>query len=282
MSFLKQKARNYFYKSDLPFRLLLSLNRIKVGQSPLAPINLPIKLKRRGIIYELNVDDPIQRKIALNLYEKGDLKQIASLIKKGGTCIDVGANVGFYTLHFAKKMQNTGKAYAFEADPSVFAKLKANCKLNTFGSIDIYNKAISNQNGKTTFHCSQDACSGSGSLEKFHDIAGQQIEIETQSLDSFLAEEKISFVDLIKIDIEGHEIKLLQGAKESLKKRKFGHIFVEFNGPRLSQKGHTFNEFCDYFFSNDYKMKNSSFLEQITSKKIDSSKICTNFLFSLH
>ncbi len=196
-----------------------------------------------GIRYALDLDDDVQRAIYFDCYEQNDLPWMLAPVPAGGVCLDVGANVGFYTLHFARRVGPGGVVHAFEPDPHNAARLEANCRLNDFGSVvRIHRQAVGGAAGRLTFHRSDRAHSGWGSLEPFRE-AVEKIEVECVTLDAFLAAEGIRHVDLMKVDVEGAECDLLDGARESLAAHVFRHLAIEFNGVRLAARGLTFADF---------------------------------------
>ncbi len=241
---IRASIRRAFKKADFSLRLLLAITSKRKAslkeRLSFPPLNKPLNVTCNKIHYSLNLNDPLQKKIFLSLYESKDLQLVLNYIKPGAICIDVGANIGFYTLHMAKALNNRGKVYAFEADPGVFEKLKTNCGLNNFSSptVQLFCAAVSNKTGETEFYQSSDVCTGSGSIENFPDIGGQKIQVKSIALDDFLEEEKISNIDMLKVDIEGHEFSLLQGAESALKKHIIKNIFLEFNGQRLRETGY--------------------------------------------
>ena len=204
------------------------------------------------------------------------------LVKPGWTCFDVGANVGIYALRFAKKLNFSGKVYAFEPEPRNFDRLKENFSLNEFAKvIEPINAALTNFDGRATLYLSGYEQSGWHSLTEFKDIAKSTVEVRAMKLDTFVNGNSINKIDLIKIDVEANEFELLEGARECLKNRILKYIFIEFNGPRLAEKGRSFNEFMEIFGQSGYLpvRLNLHLLEDIRKNKINPANICENFLF---
>ncbi len=206
-----------------------------------------------GLRFELDLKDDAQRAIYFDCYEPRDLEMIGPLIPPGGTCVDAGANVGFYTLHLAKRVGPSGRVFAFEPDPRNASRLRRNVALNAFeGIVEVTEAAVSDRNGSGTFHRSDETHSGWGSLAS-HAGEISSIEVATTTLDSFLEARKIERVDFLKADVEGSEIELLRGAERSLEKRRFRRLFIEFNGVRLAERGLTFADFLSPLESAGYR-----------------------------
>ena len=190
-----------------------------------------------GLRFELDLKDDVQRAIYFECYEPRDLELIGPLIPVRGTCVDVGANVGFYTLHMAKRVGARGRVFAFEPDPRNASRLRRNIALNAFDAVvEVAETAVSERDGRGTLHRSDDAHSGWGSLAP-HREETTSMEVPTTTLDSFLDARGIDRVDLLKADVEGSEVELLRGAARSLAASRIRHLFIEFNGVRLAERG---------------------------------------------
>ena len=81
--------------------------------------------------------------------ENEEMKILKKLIHVGDTVIDIGANIGFYTLLFRSIVGKTGNVISFEPEPKNFALLKKTISVNKFENVNIYQKAVGNKNSKT-------------------------------------------------------------------------------------------------------------------------------------
>ncbi len=101
---------------------------------------LIIRANCLNVHYCLHLNDLLQREIYFNCFDRKQLPQLLSYIAPRQVCMDIGANVGFYTFHMARKMKNEGRIYAFEPNPAVFKLLETNRSLNPSDvSIHLYN-----------------------------------------------------------------------------------------------------------------------------------------------
>ena len=82
------------------------------------------------------------------VYEPCETEFVMNEIKKGDVVLDIGANIGYYTLIFARLVGEEGKVFAFEPDPENFALLKKNVEINGYHNVVLVQKAISNKTGK--------------------------------------------------------------------------------------------------------------------------------------
>jgi FkbM family methyltransferase len=132
--------------------------------------------------------------------------------RPGDIVLDVGANVGFFTLRQAQKVGPTGKVFAFEPNPSAYELLVENINHNGFTWVSAINAAMSDRGGQTaTFWVSQRQTS-TGSLFRDHGRTGESsITSRTIKLDDFVARENLDRIDLLKMDTEGAEALIIEG-----------------------------------------------------------------------
>lgn len=157
-------------------------------------------------------------------YEKYETRYFSKNIESGITFFDVGANVGYYTLMFSAK---GCRCHSFEPVKSTFSKLLSNVELNPFSNATLNNFGISSNCCSREINISPDAC-GNNSLEnKFQTKQTEQITLKT--LDDYCLENNIDQIDLLKIDVEGHENEVLLGAGNLLYSFKIKKIFIEIN-----------------------------------------------------
>lgn len=153
-------------------------------------------------------------------------------IKKGDIIIDLGANIGYYTLLFSRLVGNEGKVYAFEPDPNNFALLEKNVKENGYTNIVLEQKAVSDFEGTTKLYISNINTGG----HRIFDIGANEefIKIETIKLDDYLQDKK---VDFIKMDIQGSEAKAIMGMKNIISQNQSLKIISEFAPFLLKKSG---------------------------------------------
>jgi len=139
--------------------------------------------------------------------------------KEGETLVDLGANVGYYTLKLSPLVGNNGKIIAIEADPESCEILKKNCILNKFSNIRIHNIAITEKKGQVRLYKS-DIHSGTNSIFSNKGRSDTNyITIPSTTLNDLL-DESYPVIDWMKIDVEGAELKVLKGCKKTLEKTK--------------------------------------------------------------
>lgn len=174
-------------------------------------------VKYRGFTFQYNIIqshiDHAPMRVTYNggIWEKKLYDIYRKLITKDDVVIDIGAYIGTHTLpfsHFAKKV------YAFEANDEIYKCLQSNVEVNEIENITTYNTLLSDSNEQLNFYKRPDGTSRISNRV----VKGQHQFLQGDSLDNILdTDEKIK---LIKIDVEGHEFKVLNGAKKIIAKSK--------------------------------------------------------------
>lgn len=158
-----------------------------------------------------------------------EIDLLNQLIKPGFIVLDVGANIGTHTLQFAKSVQPNGFVYAFEPQRIAFEFLCANIILNNYLNIFPMMAGVSDTDGEIIVPIlNPDSLANSGSINIENKSSGDPVRLLT--IDSL----KLNRCNLIKIDVEGMERKVLLGAKETINKFR-PLLFVENNTPENSE-----------------------------------------------
>jgi FkbM family methyltransferase len=205
---------------------------------------IPKKIKLNdGLIINLNRNDPyVSGSISLGLFERGEIKLFKSTISKGYNIIDIGANIGIYTLIAAKLSGDSGKIFSFEPYPQNFEILNSNILINNFKNVECVAVAISNNTKKGRLYLSE---YNMGDHQIFHsDCDRSYIEIDEIKLDDYFSEDLIK-IDVIKIDIQGAEVSALLGMEKLVNRSTDLKIFVEFWPEGLNRAGSSPEQFIN-------------------------------------
>lgn len=154
-------------------------------------------------------------------WEAASVKLWIKLAEEAKVIFDVGANNGVYAL-ISKAVNPSAKVYAFEPIDRIYEKLVYNTQLNKYDIVCLQ-CGVSNENGTATFYDIQDENSYSSSLNADFAKGGGEVvpvTIKTVRLDTFIKENDLKQVDLIKIDVETYEPQVLEGLGEYLEKFK--------------------------------------------------------------
>jgi len=174
--------------------------------------------------------------MALDRFELGTSRLLSSLLRPGMVVIDIGAHVGYYSLLAAQHVGADGLVFAFEPEPANHALLLRNIELNGYRNIVPMRQAVAdNKDRATLFLASLD--NGRHSMYNHGLPQSGSVEIETTDLDSFLEEKGCSKVDLIKIDVEGAEPRVLKGMRGLMAGSDHLSMIIEFNPLLLENTG---------------------------------------------
>ena len=188
-------------------------------------LGLPGRWAGRRIGYRLRygpriiIDNPaeyMQSEILRSgVYERRVAEVILALGEPGDLVLDVGANMGQHTLIAAWHGMHV---HAFEPLPRVAARLRANVALNKLqGRVSVFESAVSSSEGTATLHEMEGADDGSHSLLALGAAEHRSaVDVRTVTLDGHLRSEKCGFPALVKIDVEGVEALVLDGAEQTI------------------------------------------------------------------
>jgi len=191
------------------------------------------------------------------VYGELDTKIIREEIHEGDIVIDVGANIGYYTLIFAQLVGKSGKVIAFEPEFKNFEILKKNVEINNYNNVILEPKIVSEKCGKMKLYFSDSDIVGhqimtgigvKGNIKNF-------VEVESVTLDDYMKklnlDEKVNF---IKIDVEGAESKVLEGSTKISKKNDHLKIFTEFNREVVKNYGTEPKKMIDLLYGNGFEI----------------------------
>lgn len=224
-----------------------------------------------GINYELDLTEVIDAAIFYSdSREPATSKALAILCKPGDIVFDIGANVGSHSLPIAKSVGSTGKVYAFEPVPWALNKLNRNISLNAFNNIKVEPIALSDapdDNAEFSLRASfkttsQIPVNADGSLNDNWWNACEKVKVKVETIDNFVKTNNIKKVNLIKLDVDGFEAKVIKGATKVL--TEYGpDIIMELAPSWISAKGDDVGAVINSLISIGYH-----FFDEATFKKI--------------
>jgi FkbM family methyltransferase len=225
----------------------------------------------------VNFDDHLsQLMYFLGEYERPITEIVRVFVRKGDVCLDVGANIGWYTTLMQMLVGSAGEIHAFEPVPETFAILKDNVAANENpGSVILNNIALGDRTGEVTMHTFDDRSDGHASISDFGDSTARDIPTQMIRLDDYLRERRITNVRFLKIDIEGAELSMLKGSSRLFRQEVPPVIVVEAALATTEAFGYLPNDilelissFRDYYF---YEVDNrDGSLREITGFASDS------------
>jgi FkbM family methyltransferase len=201
----------------------------------------------------LDTSDFLQR----TLFAAGDFEpQIRQVIQKrlkpGDTFVDIGANVGFYSLCASKAVGPSGKVFAFEPAPATMSVLRTNISLNRAKNIQATQVALSDHTGETKLFLDTTNNSGATSLRASQN-ASQAVTVMLDSYDQYAAQHHIPTPALVKIDVEGAESQVLRGMSNLLSQTDRPAMVIEISELSLTQIGSSKEELFAIMVKNGYR-----------------------------
>jgi FkbM family methyltransferase len=160
----------------------------------------------------------------LGIYELHLQEAIADKLREGNVFYDIGANNGFISLFGAKMMGERGQVYAFEPLPNNFEQLRKVVRDNKLSNCEPIQRAVSNSVGTAELYLEDDVATATPSLTN-KGGGGKGLSVHTTTLDAFVSEHR--WPNLIKLDVEGAEALVLQGALTVLSSDKAPTWIIE-------------------------------------------------------
>lgn len=192
-------------------------------------------VKRQGLVWRLNPADFMQQSLFWHgCMDSWDLFHLKSRIDAGTVFFDIGSNIGYYSLTIAQALAGQCRINAFEPNPSTFEKLSRNIQSNSMSAvINAHSVALSDR--VETGHLVN--CAGNSGASHLSSLAGG-VPVAVTTLDAFMERSGMDRLDVVKIDVEGYEIRVLRGAQSTLSRFK-PDLLIEFDAPRLRREGAT-------------------------------------------
>ncbi len=147
----------------------------------------------------------------LRVYEAPKFRALRAVLRPRDVFVDVGANKGDFSLFAARLMRDTGTVLCVEPEPANVSCIERSVARNRYQSVEILPVALADRTGSATLHLGEK--SGWHSLVKTDQVlVTGELNVPTVTLDDVLAERNLERVDAIKIDVEGAENQVLDGA----------------------------------------------------------------------
>ncbi|NEQ47612.1 MAG: FkbM family methyltransferase [Leptolyngbya sp. SIOISBB] len=190
------------------------------------------------------------------LDSKGVVNYIKKVVEPGWECIDIGAAIGAVSVPLWSQVGQKGIVFSVEADPHKIEKLSSNLKLNGFKTEFILNIAISDESSIRGLRCYPENSGwdtfGDPSFAK--DYESFMIDIETINVSDLARKYTLNTIDLVKIDVEGAEVLVLNGMKPLLDSGRVSQVIFEVNYLMLEGMGATVTDLLSFWEDMDYSL----------------------------
>lgn len=176
---------------------------------------IPLPLRLPFGVWWLLRNDQIGATLLGDSFENAELQFVKRFLQPGMTVLDIGANQGYYTLLSSRKVGPHGKVLAFEPSPREMRHLKLHLRLNRCANVETSSSALGAATGAAELHVVLGTESGCNSLRP-PDVSQPTglVPVSVERLDDVLKARGVNRVDFIKVDVEGAELSVLQGARE--------------------------------------------------------------------
>ncbi len=187
-------------------------------------------------------------------FEPNELAFWREVCAPGMRVVDAGANEGLYTTLAARQVGGQGAVLAVEPSSRERARLRANVSLNRFSNVAVAEEALADQVGSSVLHLADAHHAGQNTFGDFVydgvDLAGDEV-VRTTTLDELVERHGWPGVDLMKADVEGAEVRLLDGARQVLESSR-PVIMLEWQDESLRRQGSSVDEFAARLAAFDY------------------------------
>ena len=220
----------------VPFRGKLRL------LSPFVPKHHRATTEVFGCRLDLDLDIHVDRLIYMGCYEPLNVYRFRRLLSRGDTVVDVGANIGFFTLLSAGLVGDAGRVLAIEPHPMNFDVLSTAVSRNVLTQVTPIAVGLDRTDGRGEVRMPDQSIYPNRTASMDASTTGQGHQVTTRALDSLLREEGIEVVDLLKIDVDGFESRIIEGAAVYLREGRVRNIIIEFSADWLRVAGTSADE----------------------------------------
>jgi len=200
----------------------------------------------------LNPQDSVVTRgiMADGVWEENETHWFTRFVGPGDTVIDIGANVGYYTVLASQLVGDQGRVYAFEPEPTAFALLEQNVRVSGARNVVLEQKAVSNENGTLQLFL---AAVNKGDHRIYQTDDRAAIDVEAVRLDDYLAGIG-GAIDFVKIDTQGAEALIIAGMDDTIRDNPGIVMAVEFSPQALQELGTSGEEFLARLRAHDFRM----------------------------
>jgi FkbM family methyltransferase len=207
--------------------------------------------QKNGLTFKLDISNYVDHAYYFEIGDPG-FEHLKKMVKETWNIMDVGANIGTTALTFAQLVPK-GKVIAFEPNSTNFKRLSENASLNKTINVSLNNVGLGHKEEQVKLYVIDDTNPGMNRIlnnsAMVNELNSEVINIKR--LDDFIEKEKITHLDLIKIDVEGYEFNVLKGAEKILNDFK-PVLFIEVNDANISQNGSSAKELITHLQQKKY------------------------------
>jgi FkbM family methyltransferase len=231
-------------------------DRVKLATIPNAQRRICTYL---GCQFFADNGNKIESRLISQDYDRATLGLVSMLVKPGHVCMDIGANIGVYSVVMQSLAGRSGEVHSFEPVNHIRRKAMLNLQLNGCRNVRLNDFALGASPGTLKmlqvksgiFRAGTSSMLETDSIEAVGREHFDEVDVRVETLDNYVAELGMKQLDFIKMDVEGFEIFVLQGATKTLAKLRPAILF-EYDLGRLDKLGISEEDFAKIFQGNNY------------------------------
>ena len=229
---LSWPLRTYWVHSERKIGKRFLLDRVLKPLLPAPPRGFTATVPGGGLV-DLHYREDVGLTTLLGGgFERTELEQALRLARPTTTAVDVGANVGVYTVVLARAISQEGSVLSFEPEPSNVERLRANVERNGLTNVEIHPVALADRAGQAVLHLATDGMYHSTGDVYEERATGRDLPVSTLTLDDVWERAGAPTVSFVKVDTEGTELDVLRGA-EGLLRAESPALLVEDRDSRI-------------------------------------------------
>lgn len=228
--------------------------------------------------------DCVERGCALGTWERKYMDLFCSKIEEGDVVVDIGGYIGIFSLLASERVGDKGCVYAFEPVPRNYERLMRNLKVNQVKNVNAYNLGLSDKNETLSFSVPRENPAESSLAGSWTELTSgtklnkDMIKAKLMPFDQFYKDKNLSRVDIVKIDVDGAELKVLKGMRNTLSNSNDAVLFLEVTPPLIKLLGGSVVELVELLLDCGFKTLYSIELNQkVDLSKLSDKSIITTF-----
>jgi FkbM family methyltransferase len=244
------RVRKYIQRLGMTGLLQGAYRRLRAASGATGTVRLSLD----GIRCLFSVTTPDELRCiegAVLIHEREMLSGLRAALKPGNVFLDVGSNVGVFTVLAAKVLGPMGTVIACEPGTQAFQELETNIALNELTNVKALKLALSDARSMKMLTTNKSNCGNR--LSELCGGDGQSEEVRTVDYDSLVEEDGLPVPQVVKIDVEGHEYSVLRGMRRTLSSPSCAALFCEIH-PRMLPAGVSAQDVSDLLQSYGFKV----------------------------
>jgi len=239
-------------RSDIEFRMRRFIWTYFHNANREAPLKMPW---HKGLVTQLQLGNDLSRPLFVGgCIDPNEFVFLNSVLKDGMVFLDAGANEGLYSLFASRCVGSSGLVFSFEPSQREFRRLNCNIRINGLNNVRAVPSALADIEGQTELHIADPSHAGQNTLGKFiYDVTLLRTEnVSVQTLDAFAAKSGLTRLDVLKLDVEGAERRVLEGSRSVLRKMR-PIVLFEASDDALKAQGTSVPDLLDFFRTLGYE-----------------------------